>query len=108
MKTYNSPISLPPSIDMMVFNLFKCRICISWPICRGPPYRFKQSFPKISKEWRAFSWLKVPTSAFTFKTLCRHQPTKSRQEIGTSTQRKIIRNGLHDCEIFANLRLKLF
>ena len=24
---------------------------------------------------RAFSWLKVPTSAFTFKTLCLHAKT---------------------------------
>ena len=41
---------------------------------------------------RAFSWLIVPTNALTFKTLSRHyakqaQPTVSRCEIGTPTQR---------------------
>ena len=43
---------------------------------------------------RAFSWLKAPTSAFTFKTLLRHYakpgvdpPTVSRREIGTPMQR---------------------
>ena len=40
---------------------------------------------------RAFSWLKAPTSAFTFKILCtmlnRHQLIVSRCEIGSLTQR---------------------
>ena len=37
---------------------------------------------------RAFSWLKVPTNAFTFKTLCKTgvDPTVSRREIGSATQ----------------------
>ena len=44
---------------------------------------------------RAFSWLKAPTSAFTFKTLLRHyamlcstgvDPTVSRREIGSPMQ----------------------
>ena len=43
---------------------------------------------------RVFSWLKAPTSAFTFKTLLRHyakratgvDPTVSRHEIGSPTQ----------------------
>ena len=41
---------------------------------------------------RAFSWLKAPIRAFTFKTLLRHyaktgvDPTVSRHEIGSATQ----------------------
>ena len=41
---------------------------------------------------RAFSWLKLPTNAFTFKTLLRDytkwafDPTVSQREIGSSTQ----------------------
>ena len=40
---------------------------------------------------RAFSWLKAPTSAFTFKTLLRHYAKRaltpvSQREIGSATQ----------------------
>ena len=41
---------------------------------------------------RAFSWLKVPTSAITFKTLCSTgvDPTVSRREIGMPTQPGVV------------------
>ena len=45
----------------------------------GAPGELLQSYSKVREDFaitekalRAFSWLKVPTSAFTYKTLLRH------------------------------------
>ena len=57
------------------------------PLVPQPVFTITEKAPT-----RAFSWLKEPTRAFTFKTLLRHyvdtgvDPTVSRREIGTPRQ----------------------
>ena len=45
-----------------------------WHLCCKTIHQFSQSVFTITEKapTRAFSWLKAPTSAFTFKTLLRH------------------------------------
>ena len=50
-------------------------------------------FPKISQLVGAFSWLKAPSSAFTFKTLLRHYA-----KLALTPSRDLLR----DCENFAD------
>ena len=69
------------------------RMCGHWRVELQTIHRFSTIIEKAST--RAFTWLKEPTSAFTFKTLLRHYAkqnrclnmvTVSRLEIGTPTQ----------------------
>ena len=75
--------------------------------CKTPQYpleltinirKFSQSpITEKTPTW-AFSWLKVPTSAFTFKILLRHYAKVSRRNIVTP---------ICKTSIFSNVRLKL-
>ena len=71
----------------------------AWPVELETNLREVWSFMITEKALtRTFSWLKGPTYAFTIKTLFRHY-AKQAPKLNTASKR--------DCEIFANLRLKL-
>ena len=70
-------IHIPVTSGMMECNVTAVMFCVTRHMyCCKTIHRFHNRF---SQSWRrpllatrAFSWLKAPTSAFTFKTLLRH------------------------------------
>ena len=76
-NNFHSPLTAIRALPVVLYN---------YPSVPQPVFTITEKAPT-----RAFSWLKAPTSAFTFKTLLRHyatgiDPTVSRREIGSTKQ----------------------